>query len=146
MTKKSRIGPALVVGQAKRFTQSITLILCVAIGLIFAWFVANLFKWLGLMGWLDSFYLTKPLVFWTGLVVSRWILVALWALVVISTKDYLKARGWFWFAQATTYDSTDTKVDQSETIAKIALGAVLVAVFTEFAIRLLTLTVPPYGG
>lgn len=129
----------------KWFTQRITGLIfwpTVFFGIPFV--LTKIGQAMGLWSSIDTVYTTIPLLFWVLLVLTRAVFAAAWIFISISLHKIGKNWGFFWFKEEQSYSSSKNPVDQSGVIVGIVATICIVLFVAEFAIRVVTLTIPPY--
>ena len=130
----------------KWITQRITMLLVVplfAVGIPFT--MATIGKWLGYWEQTDSLLSSNQVFFWVSFLVTRATFGAIWLFGSYWIGETGQKTGWFWFKPDRYYSGREEySVDKSGMIVAI-LAAIFILIFiSEFAIRVSTLTYPPY--
>ncbi len=130
----------------KSFTQRVTgLIFYPLIFIVIPYIVAKIGQLFGLWSVIDAQYLTNPFMFWMFLVVSRAVYATVCILIDMGIHKFGESQGFFWFApEREYYSSRPDPVDQSGLIIGAAAAFFIIEFLTEFAIRISTMTDPPY--
>lgn len=129
--------------KVKWFTQRITGILVVFIVAIVLVASAQLLKALGLWAAVDSIFAKSLTWFWLAIVVTRALFGAAWGCSTYWIVNTGEKAGFFWFKpERARYSEED--VDKSGVIAGYVTITFCALAIVELAIRLATLTMPPY--
>lgn len=130
----------------KSFTQRVTgLIFYPLIFIVVPFVVAKVGQLFGLWSAIDTQYLTNPLMFWVFFVVSRAAYATVCILLDMGIHKIGTTKGFFWFApERDYYSSRPNPVDQSGLIVGVVATFFVIEFFAEFAIRISTMTNPPY--
>lgn len=129
--------------KVKWFTQRITGILVVFIVAIVLVASAQLLKALGLWAAVDSIFAKSLTWFWLAIVASRALFGVAWGYSVYWIVNNGKKASFFWFKPERAFYGEED-VDQSGYFIGYAVAICLALVIVEFAIRVATLTPPPY--
>lgn len=131
----------------KFFTQRITgLIFYPLILIVIPFTIAKIGQLFGLWSAIDIQYLANPWMFWVLFVVSRAVYAAVCILLDMGIHKIGTTQGFFWFAPGLVYHSSrPDPVDQSGYIIGTIAAFCILEFFAEFAIRISTMTDPPYS-
>ncbi len=129
----------------KWFTQRVTMLICIALGLGLIPFVLSKFMELtGLLGGIDRLWDSNNQVgFWVVFIISRLVYAGFWILITFFVVKQGERRGFFWSKPGSPYHDQPSVDKSSEIVMWISIAVVAVVV-SEFAIRIYTLTNPPF--
>jgi len=130
----------------KFVTQRITgLIFWPLVIVVVPYIVAKVGQSFGLWSAIDSQYLFNPVAFWILFVVSRAVYAVVFIAVDMGIHKIGTSKGFFWFApEREYYSSRPDPIDQSGWIVGGSAALFIVMFYAELAIRLSTMTDPPY--
>lgn len=131
--------------RVKWFTQRITMILSLTLGLlVLPYALAQVLELTTIRAWIDNLYHSGTVViFWVIFVISRLAFSAAWFGAWYKFVDFATKAGYLWF-KPDYYRRDEPSVDQSGTIV-FGIAVVIIAIFiAEFAIRIYTWTDPSF--
>lgn len=128
----------------KWFTERVTgLIVYPTIFLLIPFVLAKIGQFAGLWMIVDNVY-ASTVIYWILFIVTRGVFALLWVQFSQWFMEKGTRFGFFWFKPERPSRSTEAYVDKSSEIVGVTLFFVLALIAAEFAIRLTTLTFPPF--